>query len=111
MSAEGRGEGTASITVPISPRQSAMDGSSARWSGRRKATMMRAGFGQARALVDPAGGDRSRMKRSSERILTTHTGSLPRTAKVVELLLAEQRNRGARKGELAAAVGEAIAYV
>ena len=25
-------------------------------------------------------------------ILTTHTGSLPRTAKVVELLLAEQKN-------------------
>jgi hypothetical protein len=29
------------------------------------------------------------MKRSNERILTTHTGSLPRTAKVVELLLAD----------------------
>jgi 5-methyltetrahydropteroyltriglutamate--homocysteine methyltransferase len=51
------------------------------------------------------------MKRSSERILTTHTGSLPRTKKVVELLLAEQENRGARKAELAAAVGEAIAHV
>jgi len=51
------------------------------------------------------------MKRSAERILTTHTGSLPRTAKVVELLLAEQHSRGARKAELAAAVGEAIAYV
>jgi 5-methyltetrahydropteroyltriglutamate--homocysteine methyltransferase len=51
------------------------------------------------------------MKRSTERILTTHTGSLPRTQKVVELLLAEQHNRGARKAELAAAVGEAIAHV
>jgi len=51
------------------------------------------------------------MKRSAERILTTHTGSLPRTAKVVELLLAEQHSRGARKAELAAAVGEAVAYV
>src|SRR5262249_46181902 len=51
------------------------------------------------------------MKRSSERILTTHTGSLPRTAKVVELLLAEQKHRGVRKAELAAAVGEAIGYV
>ncbi|MFZ0845221.1 MAG: hypothetical protein WAM62_05455 [Pseudolabrys sp.] len=29
------------------------------------------------------------MKRSTDRILTTHTGSLPRTAKVVELLLAD----------------------
>ncbi len=51
------------------------------------------------------------MKRSTDRILTTHTGSLPRTAKVVELLLAEQAKPGARKAELAAAVREAIAYV
>jgi len=51
------------------------------------------------------------MKRSTDRILTTHTGSLPRTAKVVELLLAEQKNPGARKAELAAAVREAIAHV
>ena len=51
------------------------------------------------------------MKRSSERILTTHTGSLPRSAKVVELLLAEQRKPGARRAELTAAVREAVAYV
>ena len=51
------------------------------------------------------------MKCSNERILTTHTGSLPRTAKVVELLLAEQKNPGARKAELDAAVREAIACV
>ncbi len=51
------------------------------------------------------------MKRSSERILITHTGSLPRTAKVVELLLAEQQKPGARRAELAAAVGEAISHV
>jgi len=51
------------------------------------------------------------MQRSTDRILTTHTGSLPRTAKVVELLLAEQKNRGARKAELDAAVREAIAHV
>ncbi len=51
------------------------------------------------------------MKRSSDRILTTHTGSLPRTAKVVELLLAEQRKPGARRAELTAAVREAVAYV
>src|SRR5215467_8715628 len=51
------------------------------------------------------------MKRSTERILTTHTGSLPRTAKVIELLLAEQQNHGARKVELDAAVAEAIAHV
>ena len=51
------------------------------------------------------------MKRSSERILTTHTGSLPRTAKVVELLLAEQKRPGARRAELQAAVREAVATV
>ncbi|MFZ3308382.1 MAG: cobalamin-independent methionine synthase II family protein [Xanthobacteraceae bacterium] len=51
------------------------------------------------------------MKRSTDRILTTHTGSLPRTAKVVELLLAEQAKPGARKAELAAAVRAAIAHV
>jgi 5-methyltetrahydropteroyltriglutamate--homocysteine methyltransferase len=51
------------------------------------------------------------MKRSSDRILTTHTGSLPRTAKVVDELLAEQKHPGARKKELAAAVREAIAHV
>ncbi len=51
------------------------------------------------------------MKRSTDRILTTHTGSLPRTAKVVELLLAEQDKPGARKAELNAAVREAIAHV
>ncbi len=51
------------------------------------------------------------MKRSTDRILTTHTGSLPRTAKVVELLLAEQAQPGARKAEFTAAVREAIAYV
>jgi 5-methyltetrahydropteroyltriglutamate--homocysteine methyltransferase len=51
------------------------------------------------------------MKRSIDRILTTHTGSLPRTAKVVELLLAEQKERGKHKTELNAAVSEAIKYV
>src|SRR5688572_30959014 len=58
-----------------------------------------------------AGGDRSHMKRSTDRILTTHTGSLPRSARVVELLLAERQNPGARKAELNAAVGDAIAHV
>jgi 5-methyltetrahydropteroyltriglutamate--homocysteine methyltransferase len=51
------------------------------------------------------------MKRSTDRILTTHTGSLPRTAKVVELLLAEQQKPGARRAELTAAAREAVAYV
>ena len=51
------------------------------------------------------------MKRSTDRILITHTGSLPRTAKVIELLLAEQKNPGRRKAELTAAVREAVAHV
>ena len=51
------------------------------------------------------------MQRSTDRILTTHTGSLPRTAKVVELLLAEQKKPGVRRAELTAAVREAVAYV
>ena len=51
------------------------------------------------------------MKRSIERLLTTHTGSLPRTARVVELLLAEQNEPGRHKAELNAAVREAVAHV
>src|SRR5438477_4015391 len=51
------------------------------------------------------------MTHSPNRILTTHTGSLPRTPKVVELLLAEEKNPGARRAELQAAVREAVVYV
>ncbi len=49
------------------------------------------------------------MKRSTDRVLTTHTGSLPRTKKVVELLLAEDKNPGPHNAELQAAVREAVA--
>jgi 5-methyltetrahydropteroyltriglutamate--homocysteine methyltransferase len=51
------------------------------------------------------------MRRSADKILTTHTGSLPRPAKVVELLLAEREKPGARRAEFDAAVDEAIAGV
>src|SRR5215813_6914846 len=80
---------------------------------RRKVTKMRARLGPSRPDGRPptAAGVRPHMKRSTDRILTTHTGSLPRTARVVELLLAEQKNRGARRSELDAAVREAIAHV
>ena len=47
----------------------------------------------------------------ANRILTTHTGSLPRTAKVVELLLAEDKTPGPRAADLQAAVREAVALV
>ena len=51
------------------------------------------------------------MKRSTSRILTTHTGSLPRSQKVVELMLAEDKNPGARRAEFQAAVRDAVAGV
>src|SRR6266700_7221293 len=51
------------------------------------------------------------MKRSIERILTTHTGSLPRPPQVVELMLQEQNNPGAKATELKAAVRRAVADV
>jgi len=51
------------------------------------------------------------MQRSVDRILTTHTGSLPRTKEVVDLLLAEQREPGKHKAALAAAVDRAVKLV
>jgi 5-methyltetrahydropteroyltriglutamate--homocysteine methyltransferase len=50
------------------------------------------------------------MRRSTERILTTHTGSLPRPAKVVAALLAQQKTQGDAVA-LKTAVDEAIADV
>jgi 5-methyltetrahydropteroyltriglutamate--homocysteine methyltransferase len=49
------------------------------------------------------------MKRSTERILTTHTGSLPRPPRVVELMLAEQKNPGSNTAALDRAVTAAVA--
>jgi len=51
------------------------------------------------------------MKRSMDRILTTHTGSLPRPPQVVELLLAEQKSPGTQTATLNAAVASAVAEV
>jgi 5-methyltetrahydropteroyltriglutamate--homocysteine methyltransferase len=51
------------------------------------------------------------MRRSTTRILTTHTGSLPRPAKLVELLLAEKNTGTADRAALDAAVRAAIADV
>jgi 5-methyltetrahydropteroyltriglutamate--homocysteine methyltransferase len=51
------------------------------------------------------------MQRSTQRILTTHTGSLPRTPKVVELLLKDKKAGGADHTALDGAVREAIAEV
>jgi len=51
------------------------------------------------------------MQRSAARILTTHTGSLPRPANVVELLLEEQKHAGAKTAALSAAVRQAVTDV
>jgi 5-methyltetrahydropteroyltriglutamate--homocysteine methyltransferase len=51
------------------------------------------------------------MHRSTDRILTTHTGSLPRPAKVVELLLEQVSNPGMDRAALDRAVRDAIADV
>ena len=51
------------------------------------------------------------MQRSTRRILTTHTGSLPRPPRLVELLLADAKNPGANRAALDAAVNEAVADV
>jgi 5-methyltetrahydropteroyltriglutamate--homocysteine methyltransferase len=51
------------------------------------------------------------MRRSANRILTTHTGSLPRPKNVVDLLLAKTRDAGSNEAALDAAVREAIAGV
>jgi 5-methyltetrahydropteroyltriglutamate--homocysteine methyltransferase len=48
------------------------------------------------------------MQRSTKRILTTHTGSLPRPPQVVELLLAETKQPGSSRAALEAAVRAAV---
>jgi len=49
------------------------------------------------------------VKRSIDRILTTHTGSLPRSKKLVELMLAADRDPAAHRAEFQAVVREAVA--
>ena len=51
------------------------------------------------------------MKRSTERILTTHTGSLPRPQPMLDLLLQEQRGQLGNLDELHHSVREAVAEV
>lgn len=48
------------------------------------------------------------MKRSTDKILTSHTGSLPRPKKVVELMFAEIENPGPNKAAFDAAVQSAV---
>ena len=51
------------------------------------------------------------MKRSTTRILTTHTGSLPRPAALLDLMLAEQAGRLADRQALAEETRRAVAEV
>ncbi|HET9904331.1 MAG TPA: cobalamin-independent methionine synthase II family protein [Xanthobacteraceae bacterium] len=51
------------------------------------------------------------MKRSTNRILTTHTGSLPRPQQVIERLFAQQKNPTAHDPEFDRAVDAAVADV
>jgi 5-methyltetrahydropteroyltriglutamate--homocysteine methyltransferase len=51
------------------------------------------------------------MQRSTTRILTTHTGSLPRPPALVQLLLEDQDKPGSNKAALEAAVRSAVAGV
>jgi 5-methyltetrahydropteroyltriglutamate--homocysteine methyltransferase len=51
------------------------------------------------------------MKQSTTRILTTHTGSLPRSGDLLNLLIAEQSRSGADRSALDAAIQRAVAEV
>jgi 5-methyltetrahydropteroyltriglutamate--homocysteine methyltransferase len=51
------------------------------------------------------------MERSTNRILTTHTGSLPRPPALVQLLLEDQEQPGANRPALEPAVRDAVASV
>ena len=51
------------------------------------------------------------MKRSTDRILTTHTGSMPRPQDVVDLLIESEKNPGAKLEGFDAAVSRAVADV
>jgi 5-methyltetrahydropteroyltriglutamate--homocysteine methyltransferase len=48
------------------------------------------------------------MQRSTSRILTTHTGSLPRPAALVQLLLDDREKPGANRAALEAAIRDAV---
>jgi 5-methyltetrahydropteroyltriglutamate--homocysteine methyltransferase len=56
-------------------------------------------------------GKENEMRRSTQRIFTTHTGSLPRSARVVELLLENMKHPGGDPAALDAAVRESVADV
>ncbi|MCY4366120.1 MAG: hypothetical protein OXE17_07845 [Chloroflexi bacterium] len=51
------------------------------------------------------------MKRSASRILTTHTGSLPRSPELQELLRQREEQQDFFEGTFQASVGEAVAGI
>src|SRR5262249_39694774 len=60
---------------------------------------------------DAGGGSRLAMKHSATRILTTHVGSLPRPADVIERLLEVEARRGADRAALDSTVRRAVVDV
>jgi 5-methyltetrahydropteroyltriglutamate--homocysteine methyltransferase len=59
------------------------------------------------AIIDNAGN--RLMKTSTDRILTTHVGSLPRSARVAELLLQKENGEPVAEADFAAVLQEAVA--
>ena len=51
------------------------------------------------------------MRRSTERFLTTHTGSLPRPADLIRMMYAKEEGVPVDRAALSARVGEAVAEV
>ncbi|HZD62377.1 MAG TPA: epoxyalkane--coenzyme M transferase, partial [Xanthobacteraceae bacterium] len=51
------------------------------------------------------------MRRSDERILVTHVGSLPRGHALNELLIRSEQGEGVDRGELEAAIERRVAHV
>ena len=51
------------------------------------------------------------MKRSTEYILTTHTGSLPRGAELNDLLIADEAGEKVDKAKLNDMIDQRVAYV
>src|SRR6185437_3032253 len=82
-------------------------------TGARESRFMRSSYQSRRTAFLAAGEDESIMKRSSERFLTTHTGSLPRPADLVRMMFAKEEGvpvaRDALQSRIAAAVEEIVA--
>ena len=66
---------------------------------------------RATALMPPKNGREETMKKSTDYILTTHTGSLPRGAELNDLLIADEAGESVDKAKLNDMVDKRVAYV